>query len=174
MPGAITRRTNSNQPSVNVHDAKLLDLASQNLTPMQIEEETGIPAVQAVQRVKQLLASRNVWTFIEQQQLLLEDIYNVKNRVVEIIARNDMDADLLRATTSLLQLLGDRLDRVKELVDEEEEKQTKRQAKIIGEFFMSVWEPVREKISNVKGVDIEAMDAMFYQSVEDTIADYSA
>lgn len=167
MPGEMT--------TLSVHDETLVKLAAQGATPEELSLRTGMPAAQAVIRVKEILASKNVWTFIEQQQLLLEDIQRLKTEVFGYVNEAVANPDLLKAMVSILQLIGDRLDRVKALVDEEDEKQTKRQAKMIGEFFMSVWEPVRDKLAKKHTTkELQEIDELFYQSVEDTVADYLA
>lgn len=167
MPGEMT--------TMSVHDETLVKLAAQGATPDELSARTGMPAAQAVIRVKEILASKNVWTFIEQQQLLLEDIQRLKTEVFGFVSDAVANPDLLKAMISILQLIGDRLDRVKALVDEEDEKQTKRQAKMIGEFFMGVWEPVRERLAKQHTArEIREIDELFYKSVEDTVADYLA
>lgn len=167
MPGEMT--------TLSVHDETLVKLAAQGATPEELSVRTGMPAAQAVIRVKEILASKNVWTFIEQQQLLLEDIQRLKTEVFGYVNEAVANPDLLKAMVSILQLIGDRLDRVKALVDEEDEKQTKRQAKMIGEFFMGVWEPVRDKLAKkLSPKELQETDELFYQSVEDTVADYLA
>lgn len=161
--------------TLSVHDETLIRLAAQGSTPEELSARTGMPAAQAVIRVKEILASKNVWTFIEQQQLLLEDIQRLKSEVFGFVNEAIANPDLLKAMISILQLIGDRLDRVKALVDEEDEKQTKKQAKMIGEFFMGVWEPVRERLSKQHtAAEIQEIDELFYKSVEDTVADYLA
>ena len=167
MPGEMT--------TLSVHDETLVKLAAQGASPEELSARTGMPAAQAVVRVKEILASKNVWTFIEQQQLLLEDIQRLKTEVFGYVNEAVANPDLLKAMVSILQLIGDRLDRVKALVDEEDEKQTKRQAKMIGEFFMGVWEPVRDKLAKkLSQKELQETDELFYQSVEDTVADYLA
>ena len=167
MPGEMT--------TLSVHDETLVKLAAQGASPEELSARTGMPAAQAVIRVKEILASKNVWTFIEQQQLLLEDIQRLKTEVFGFVDQAIANPDLLKAMISILQLIGDRLDRVKALVDEEDEKQTKKQAKMIGEFFMGVWEPVRQHLATKHSpTEIDEIDELFYKSVEDTVADYLA
>lgn len=167
MPGEMT--------TLSVHDETLVRLAAQGSTPEELSARTGMPAAQAVIRVKEILASKNVWSFIEQQQLLLEDIQRLKTEVFGFVDQAIANPDLLKAMISILQLIGDRLDRVKSLVDEEDEKQTKKQAKMVGEFFMGVWEPVRQHLSKKHSPEeIDEIDELFYRSVEDTVADYIA
>ncbi len=100
---------------MNPRDKQLLDLAAGNATPNEMEAATGIPAAQAVTRVKTLLQSRDVWSELERRQLLLHDLYNLKNRLIDE-ASDDKTA--LRA----ISLLSDSLDKQYALTKEEMEQ----------------------------------------------------
>lgn len=113
-------------------DKQLLDLAAGNATPVEMERETGIPAAQAVNRVKQLLASRDVWSELERRQLLLHDLYNVKNKLMS-------EAGDDRTTLRAISLLSDTLDRQSALTAEEmsrvSEVQARKMLDMIGMAF---------------------------------------
>src|SRR5690625_2580602 len=86
---------------MNPRDKQLLDLAASNATPNEMEAATGIPAAQAVSRVKALLQSRDIWSELERRQLLLHDLYNLKNKLVD---ESDNDVVTLQA----IRLLSER------------------------------------------------------------------
>ena len=59
-------------------DNALLKAAADGLSPQEMGTELGISAAKAVVRVKEILASRDVWSEIEQRQLLMVDLYKLK------------------------------------------------------------------------------------------------
>ena len=64
--------------AVSVIDDILLKAAAGGKSGDEIEEITGIPAAQALNKVKELLASRDVWNEMEQRQLLLAELHELK------------------------------------------------------------------------------------------------
>lgn len=117
---------------MNPRDKQLLDLAAGNATPKEMEQATGIPAAQAVQWVKQLLSSRDVWSELERRQLLLHDLYNLKNKLID-------DAGDDGTTLRAIALLSDTLDKQYAITKEEMEKvseiHARRMLDMIGSAF---------------------------------------
>jgi len=64
---------------ISVLDDLLLRSAAGGKSGVEIERATGIPADQAVQHVKQLLATRDIWTEHEQRNLLLQELHELKD-----------------------------------------------------------------------------------------------
>ena len=117
---------------MNSRDKKLLDLAASNATPNEMEAATGIPAAQAVTRVKTLLQSRDVWSELERRQLLLHDLYNLKNKLID-------EAGDDRTTLRAISLLSDTLDKqyaiTKEEMEQVSEVHARRMLEMIGKAF---------------------------------------
>lgn len=108
---AITTRGSS------VLDDILLKAAADGRSPMEMERISGIPAAQAVQHVKKLLESRDVWTEHQQRQLLLNEMHELKDKVREMaIKAGDIDSQRLLLKT--LETIGKRLDAQQEVLDE--------------------------------------------------------
>ena len=64
---------------VSVLDDMLIKAAAGGKSGAEMEKLTGIPAAQAVLHVKQLLATRDIWTEQEQRQLLLNELHVLKD-----------------------------------------------------------------------------------------------
>lgn len=118
-------------------DKKLLDMAASNATALEMEAEVGIPAAQCVVHVKKLLAERDIWTEIERRQLLLHDLYELKDELLS--KSNMMDPRAAGVTLQAIRLLSETLDKQTALSNEEVSRitnaQTKRMLEIIGEGF---------------------------------------
>ncbi len=99
-----------------VLDDILLKAAADGRSAQEMERISGIPAAQAVQHVKQLLDSRDVWSEHQQRQLLLHELHELKNKVSDSAMKfEDLDAQRLLLKT--LELIGKRLDAQQEVLD---------------------------------------------------------
>jgi len=101
---------------VSLLDETLLRAAASGKSGEEIERITGIPAAQAVVHVKNLLARRDVWSEVEQRQLLIHELNGLKDSLVQnaVEFKDPVSARLLLQT---LQELGRRLDSHKASLD---------------------------------------------------------
>ena len=98
-------------------DDVLLKAAAGGKSGVEIERLTGIPAAQAVQHVKQLLATRDIWSEHEQRQLLLVELHELKDSL-QGQALKAKDLDSARLLLKALELIGRRLDSQQAVLDE--------------------------------------------------------
>lgn len=101
----------------SVLDDVLLKAAADGRSPMEMERISGIPAAQAVQHVKQLLDSRDVWTEHQQRQLLLSELHELKDSLRDQALKAG-DIDSARLLLKSLEVIGKRLDSQKLELDE--------------------------------------------------------
>lgn len=101
----------------SVLDDVLLKAAADGRSPMEMERISGIPAAQAVQHVKQLLDSRDVWTEHQQRQLLLSELHQLKDSLRDQALKAG-DIDSARLLLKSLEVIGKRLDSQKLELDE--------------------------------------------------------
>jgi hypothetical protein len=111
-------------------DDLLLRAAAGGKSGIELERATGIPAAQAVLHVKQLLASRNVWTEHEQRQLLLAEMQELKS-TLQRQAAHSADLDTQRLLLKTLETIGKRLDSQQQDLDENMIKLTQFQEKVL-------------------------------------------
>lgn len=101
----------------SVLDDVLLKAAADGRSPMEMERISGIPAAQAVQHVKKLLESRDVWTEHQQRQLLLNELHELKDSLRDQALKAG-DIDSARLLLKSLEIIGKRLDSQQEVLDE--------------------------------------------------------
>lgn len=101
----------------SVLDDVLLKAAADGRSPMEMERISGIPAAQAVQHVKQLLDSRDVWTEHQQRQLLLSELHELKDSLRDQALKAG-DIDSARLLLKSLEIIGKRLDSQQQTLDE--------------------------------------------------------
>jgi hypothetical protein len=115
---------------ISVLDDLLLRAASGGKSGVEIERITGIPADQAVQHVKALLASRDIWTEHEQRLLLLQELQELKESL-QVAAIKGGDPESARLLLKTLEVIGKRLDSQKVNIDENMLKLTKFQEEVL-------------------------------------------
>lgn len=101
----------------SVLDDVLLKAAADGRSPVEMERLSGIPAAQAVQHVKKLLESRDVWTEHQQRQLLLNELHELKDSLRDQALKAG-DIDSARLLLKSLEIIGKRLDSQQEVLDE--------------------------------------------------------
>lgn len=116
--------------SLSVIDEVLLRAAAGGKSGDEIEKATGIPAAQALGKVKDLLASRDVWTEMEQRQLLLAELHELKDSL-RAQAIEGQDPEAARVLLRTLETIGKRLDSQQTVLDENLIKLTQFQQKIL-------------------------------------------
>ena len=99
-------------------DETLIKLAASGKSGEEIERKTGIPAIEAVAHVKRLMSRRDVWTEVEQRQLLLYQLNELKDSLTQN-ALQLQDPDSARLLLKTLELIGKRLDSQKAVLEQE-------------------------------------------------------
>ncbi len=99
-------------------DETLISLAASGRSGEEIERRTGIPAEQAVAHVKGLMRRRDVWSDVEQRQLLLYELNGLKDSLGDAALRLK-DPESARLLLKTLELIGRRLDSQKSSLDAE-------------------------------------------------------
>lgn len=141
-------------------DDLLLRAAADGRSGDEIERITGVPAAQAVMHIKQLLASRDVWTEFERRQLLLRELNELKDSLREM-ALDAKDVDHARLMLKTLETIGRRLDAEQKQVDFDAIKVTEHQAKIMGRAFEIALEYMkRELAERYPNVPVSEIDAL--------------
>jgi len=102
---------------ISVLDDLLLRAAAGGKSGTELERVTGIPADQAVQHVKKLLASRDIWTEHEQRHLLLSELHELKESLHDVAVKSG-DPDAARLLLKTLELIGKRLDSQQIVLDD--------------------------------------------------------
>ena len=104
--------------SISLLDEALLRAAASGKSGEELAVLTGVPAAQAVVHVKDLLQRRDVWSEVEQRQLLLHQLHELKDSLVESAVRLH-DPDSARLLLKTLELIGRRLDSQQSVLDVE-------------------------------------------------------
>lgn len=126
-------------------DERLLQCFANHMSPDQVENELDIPAAEAALRAKRLLRSRDIWTEVEEQRLLLESLYALKAK-----AERALDPDnpkSLEANMKILDTIGKRLDGLSAGNKQDIEKITSVQAAKLVQLFVRATEHAKTILS---------------------------
>lgn len=118
----------SNQ-EITLRDRRLLDGAANNMSGEELAQVSGMPAAQAIARVRELLKSRDVFDDIEQKKLLRYSVYKLKAKIEEYDAQVDIkNPKAAEAYLKVIQAIDDMLTRQGKISDEEMAAAAKAQA----------------------------------------------
>lgn len=131
---------------LSIVDEELIRLAANNKSGAEMQEILGIPAAQAIVRVRQLLREKDVWTQIERRQLLLESMYTLKDQL-EVNVINLNEPKEVEAYLKVLSTIGERLDVASEITTEQMEKVTQAQALRLLQIYSLATERAKEILS---------------------------
>jgi hypothetical protein len=152
--------------AVSVVDEILLRAAAGGKSGEEIEKATGIPAAQALEKVKDLLASRDVWTEMEQRQLLLAELHELKDSL-RTQAIDGQDPEAARVLLRTLETIGKRLDAQQTVLDENIIKLTQFQQKILLRAMDAALDfAKRELADRYPQVGIEELDELVAQGLQ--------
>lgn len=147
----------------NILDDILLKAAADGRSPQEMERISGIPAAQAVQHVKQLLDSRDVWTEHQQRQLLLNELHELKDSLRDH-ALKAKDLDSARLLLKSLEVIGKRLDSQQATLDENVIKLSNYQQSVLLRAMDSALEFAKSQLA-------ERYPQITQSELEDLVAD---
>lgn len=90
-------------------DDRLLRLAANGKSPTEIASEVGMAPEKVALRIREILNSRDLWSDIEREKLLLHSIYDIKDRLESRIDAVVSDPKYLKEYRGMLELLGQRI-----------------------------------------------------------------
>lgn len=151
---------------ISPRDEALLRMASDGKSGLEMQRETGLNAARSVLRVKELLRERDVWSEIERRQLLMDELYGLKNKLQkqneEFI--NDKQATVLLQT---INSINDVLDKQGAITDDQLEKISKAQSAAMLMLIKGAFDAARKALeAEYPDVDIEVINAAFREGLE--------
>jgi DNA-binding Lrp family transcriptional regulator len=128
-------------------------IRSARKSPVEIAEETGLSPQEAMARIGQLLEDRGWLTERMEERLLLEEMHDVvaHARKVMLSAEHDLEnyASIANAVLKGLQLVAQRMDARKKIVDADIERITQAQARAFGDAFDIALTHVRATLKEI-------------------------
>jgi len=148
-------------------DKNILSKTLRGSSPTDIEEETGVPAIDVAKRVKDILATRDVFSDIEQRRLNIYGLQDLYDRAVRVL--DDMNnektgeaAKMIDSVTRLLLAIDQLQSAQTKISDAEIQAAAAAQAAQILRFVQASYQRARDLLSEeYPEVDIESIDQAF-------------
>ncbi len=161
--------------------AKRLSLRDQNLlsrtlrgeSPAAISEETGVDPVIIVNRVKEMLDSRDVFSEIEQRRILVYGLQDLYDRAIQFMDSFEFEdggqmAKMIGSITTIIESI-DRLQSAQSKIsDDELERAAAAQAAKMMQLIQLSYQRARELLSEeYPEVDLELIDGAFQEGLRE-------
>lgn len=120
-------------------------IANARLSPVEIQANTGIPALEAAEKITELLGNRNWLSAFQKEQLLIMDMEDViadaKQRLANV--GDEFYADIAAVVIRAMTGIGTRLDAQRKLVQFNIDEISRAQASVFGQAFdIALWHVV--------------------------------
>ena len=147
-------------------DRKMLDMFANGATPEEVQAETYVPALTALARVREILASADIWDEMEQRRLLLHSLKKIKEQVEA--SMDHSDAKIIQAYSNLTNGIDRIQSTARAITDAEMEKLAMAQAQqMIRLIEMSFTHARKLLAEEYPEVDLGRIDSVFYEALKE-------
>lgn len=156
----------SNLVTQSIKDKTLLKLAAQGKSPAEIAAETGRDAAEVYARVSELLAQRDIWSELQQRQLLLQSAYKLKEKVDGWLDSDEFDHDGVSSYLRTLRTIGEILDSQSKITDKDLATVKDANVQYMLRLISAGFDAIKNHLAyNHPEVDIEELDALFREAL---------
>ena len=154
-------------------DDRLLRLAANGKSPVEISAETGTAPEKVALRIRELLNSRDLWSDIEREKLLLHSIYDIKDRLETRIDAVVGDPKLLKEYRGMLELLGTRLSERTKINQADLDRVSRAQGmKLVHIVELGYYKARAELARQYPDVDLQAIDEAMQHGLEEAALEF--
>lgn len=158
---------------ISPRDMALLRLAADGKSGAEMQAETGLTAAFAVLRVKELLRERDVWSEIERRQLLMEELYRLKNKI-DKQNENFIDDKNAKVLLEVIVAIDNVMDKQSQITDEQLMKISQAQAQAMMGMIQSAFEYAKNTLSQqYPDADMKAIEESFNEGLVAQAEQYS-
>lgn len=155
---------------VTLMDKKVLNLAANGKSAEEIAEQTGIAPETVILRVKELIGSRNVWDNVERENLLLNSIYELKEKLEDNFQAVMGDPKLLENYRKTLEMLGQRLEARSQINEADLMRVSEAHARKMISLINAGYYAARKRLSSeYPTVDLSMIDDAFNDGMGDAV-----
>lgn len=148
--------------TLSLRDNMLLEAAANGLSGEEMEVRYGIPAAEAVVRVREILRARDIWSEIEQKQLLLVDLQKLKSQLASNMSRFEEDPAWASVMLRTLKQIGDILDKQSRITDADLNTVTEAHAKALLNLVVRAFGAAKTALErDYPMVDVQEIEEVF-------------
>ena len=150
---------------VSPRDMALLKLAADGKSGAEMQAETGLPAARCILRVKEILRERDVWTEIERRQLLMEELYGLKNKLQKQ-TEEYIDDKMAKVVLDTISVIDTVMDKQSQISDEQLMKITQAQAMAMMSMIEAGFEHAKALLTaEFPDVPVQRIEAAFNEGL---------
>lgn len=151
-------------------DLRLLQAAANGYSPEEMARKyPSVTAAEAAVRVKDMLASRDIWDEVEKQQLLLHSAYAVKEKMEALLDDLDLLDDVpkhIDVYVKLLKTMDGILEKRTKLTQAEMEQITQAHARALMNMVQAGYQHARDLLAQeYPMIDLLEIDAAFNEGM---------
>lgn len=155
-------------------DDALLKAAADGWSGQEIEDALGIPAAKAVLRIKELLKQNDFWTDIERRQLLMHELYRIKNKIQKQ-TENYIDDKMGEVLLKTIKTIDEILDKTGKITDEQLMKVSQAQAGTMLQLIKAAFDRAKEVLSaEYPDVDVKVIEVAFNDALAEKAKEIEA
>lgn len=150
-------------------DQALLDGAAAGKSADELGRLVNVPPANAVLRVQEILRDKDVWSELERRQLLLHDLYGLKNSLQTQVENGGFDSkdvsNLLKALTQIANVL----DNSSKITSSQLERVTSVQAAVLYDMVLNSFVKVKQQIvADYPDADMASLDDIFVSGLRES------
>lgn len=128
---------------------RLLRLADSGASGEEMEAELGIPAAEAVLKVKEILERRDFLTELERQKMNIMALQKVKSALMDRVSGRNAVTEDVEAFIKATKVMDEMLSREQAITDEQLEKITRTQVSALVTMMSMAWDKALERLEEL-------------------------
>ena len=163
----------SDDTDLTLRDRKLLEHAANGYSGEEMQQALGIPAAQAIVRVRELLAAKDVWDQIEQRKLLMHSMFRLKEKLETDFEIDYTKPKEVEAYNKVVNTISSMLDKQGRISEDELRIVTEVQARELLRLVEAGYQRARQLLADEYAnlVDLDEIDSAFQQGMREALID---
>lgn len=150
---------------LSILDSKLIDLVAAGATPQDIEDKLGVPAAQAMKRVRDIINSIDQWTAVEMSKIIMLQMQDVLGYIKKRM-EGSSEVEWSDSTVRMLKAVSDHYMKMRELTIKENELIGDAQLRGMKILIEESYQPLRNHLAeNNPEVDLDELDRVFIHAL---------
>ena len=125
---------------LTIIEDRLLRLADSAASGSELEEATGIPAAEAILKVKEILERRDFLTELEKQKMNIMALQKVKAAMLDRVSSKSAVVEDVEAFIKATKVMDELLDKTTQITDDQLEKITRTQMQALVTMMSMAWD----------------------------------
>lgn len=152
-------------------DQALLDGAASGMSGEELQERFNLPAEKCILRVQEIIRSKDVWSEVERRQLLLHDLYRLKNSLQKQVEETGLDAKDVNNLIKTLVTIADILDKASRITSDQLTTLSNLQAQMLFQLVVASFGRAKHLLSEqYPDVDLLEIDDAFQAGLREESA----